>query len=242
MQTLNNMYSVANMIVPKEGPKVVPVILDFSGIDTIELDGNQIVTMGGIDYIQTIYIDNSENTESVSIRSNITNQVITCPPHSQGNFNVFTPNMPKFYISTDGALEISIFFCNFPLIPCVWGTTSSGGGGGNVTVDGGTLDTVTTITDPVTVISPVYSYDESIVSLTGGDDELIPAGDASLGGAVISNPIGNDPVSVNLAGGDATVSGMILNPGGTITLDAISNAVNAAGTNGQDVIVYVKVA
>jgi len=224
MQTLNNFFSVANMIVPAEGPKVVPIKLDFNGISEIEIDGNQIVTQGQLAYIQTVYIDNSENDEPISIVSDLTDQVITCPAGCQGNFNVFMPNNPKFIVRTDGTLIVTIFFCNFPLIPAVWSASGSAGAADHVIIDsaavplevtgvaGDPVEVTGVAGDPVvvegtvaTTIAPITIAENSI-AMTGASDILVPS-DSNFQYLIILNPAANTgPIQINMGGGDATFS------------------------------------
>jgi len=247
MATLNNFFSVANMIVPSEGPKVVPVIFDFTGIDSIEVDGSQMVQQGQMKYVQTVYIDNSDNGDPVSIISDVTDQRITCPANSQGNFNLFMPNNPRFTVETTGAVILTIFFCNFPLIPAVWSAVDTGGVAAHVIVDSGTLDevtlvgAVTEITDPVTIAETpsALHYVETTLALTGGDDIIVAAAAGEYGGTIV-NPVGNNTVTVNMAGASALVSGIPLNAGGSIVFDGCTNAIHIAGTAAQSVYAFTR--
>lgn len=233
-------FKVSNMIVPRGGPKIVPVRLDFQGTDEIIVDGNQVVTQGKIEYIQTIYIDNSNNTSPLSIECDITGQRITIPANAQGNFNLFMPNNPRFIVTTAGNFVIEMFFCNFPLMPSVWSTVAAGG---SVAISGGTLDAVTAITDPVQTIQPIGGAytDQSITNLTGASEELMPA-NANRRFLLISNE-GATAIAVNMIGGAAalnTAGSITIAAGGSITLDTYppTGAINIIGTAGADVTAY----
>jgi hypothetical protein len=244
---LDNPQTVAAMVVPIDGPKVIPVVLDFSGATSIPIDAYSVIEQKKIGYLQTVQIDNSLNDQSITLTCDLTNQRIICPPRAQGNFNIFMPNLPQFVAETTGAVIVRMYFTNVPLMPAIW-STQSVGGGGNVTVDGGTLDAVTAITDPVaissiadpvTVVEAPLAYTEVPLALDGTNQQIFAAGNVNIS-AFISNPTGNNPVTVNPAGGDATVSGVVIQGGGFIELTSVSNAVTVSGTNTESIVGYYK--
>jgi hypothetical protein len=115
-------FGIANVVVPSGGPKCVPTNVDFSNSGQIELDGQQIVTQGKIEYLQGVFIDNSANTDPVSITMSTTEQKIICPPKSQGYFSILCPDPPQMIASTPqtNGRVIPMFFYNVPIQPAVW--------------------------------------------------------------------------------------------------------------------------
>lgn len=81
-------FALPNTQKPKAGPVGIPVTLNFTGTDFSngELGAEQ---MGGvIDYVQSIYIDNSANTKSLNIIFSGLGYSLTVKAGRQGIFPV----------------------------------------------------------------------------------------------------------------------------------------------------------
>jgi hypothetical protein len=117
---LGSTFGIANMVVPAGGPKCVPVNVDFTAVASVQLDGQQIVTQGRIEYLQGVFIDNSANINNLSLTMSTTNQVIICPKKSQGYFTIMVPDPPQIIAATPIGLVIPMFFYNIPIQPAVW--------------------------------------------------------------------------------------------------------------------------
>jgi hypothetical protein len=114
---------IYNGFVPCNGPKSVPIPLDFSsGGPTFEIDLTDINQQGTFEAIQTIYLDNSANPFPAIIVCRNTNQSITIPPFAQAYMPLLQPNPPDIQISSLGTAKVFIQLLNFYLPPCVWGT------------------------------------------------------------------------------------------------------------------------
>lgn len=119
---LQTAFAIANVIVPKGGPKVIPTALDFSNAAEISMDGELIVSQGGIEYIQGVFIDNADNPDKFSLNMEGVNQRIVCPANSQGYFSIMATNPPKMIASTvqtNGRI-INVYFYNVPIQSAVW--------------------------------------------------------------------------------------------------------------------------
>lgn len=95
---------------------------------------------------------------------------------------------------------------------------------------------------PVQVLSPQTGptvADHSIASMSGSSQTLLPAGQSGKW-TKIFNPVTNDPITVNLAGGAAAPGGVgcITIPGGSgESLPFVpANAVTCIGTTGQTLV------
>lgn len=121
--TPNLSFGIANVIIPRGGPKTVPLNMNFNGTDgTFAVDGTALVQGGKIEYIQTVYIDNSQNANPLTMIVDLTNQRIIAPAHSQGYYSILAPNPPKFNFSTTaGNFIVPVQFLNVPVQPYVWG-------------------------------------------------------------------------------------------------------------------------
>jgi hypothetical protein len=218
--TLGVPFAAANVIIPVEGPKVAMATLDFTGTDgTYSVDASQIIQQGKISYIQTLWVDNADNPTALTIVMAITGQRVIVPANTQQYVNVLAPNMPVFNCSTTaGAFKVVIGFINVPIQPDQWLGASIGG------------------SSTVSVIGPtIVDY-----SLTlDGTSQTVLTADQGASYFAIQNPTGNADITVNLSGGDALTSGIVIPGGGSLTLESgLANSVTVSGTNTQNVIAF----
>jgi hypothetical protein len=122
MQTQN----VSNNQVPTEGPKVIPVTLDFSAGQSFLVNLSYQQQQLQISQIQSVYIDNSLNAEPLvlSIGNNL--QSVSIPGGMQGYLNIDCPNPPIITATCTGGERAKVIFQNFEAQPILW---SSGGAG-----------------------------------------------------------------------------------------------------------------
>lgn len=123
-----NPVQVGNIRVPREGPRTINQILDFTTNSTIELDGTQLNASNKMSVVQGVYLDNSGSTSPLIVNNLTSGQTITCPPNSQGFFPLFAP-MP-FSIQFIGFGVKKAVLYNVPIVPHVWGV------GGNPSFNG----------------------------------------------------------------------------------------------------------
>jgi hypothetical protein len=233
MSNLSSMFATSNVAIPDEGPKCIRADLDFSSLDSIDIEGLLATTTGTMSYIQGVFIDNADNLDAVSLLCAITNQRITCPAQSQGYFSLLITNPPRLTVSTTHTadLRVRMFFYNVPIQTMVWGPD------GMIVNTGGLTDAeLRAASVEVNLIAPTIS-DFSLI-LDGTNQEAIAAGNGS-GYVAIYNPFANADVTVNLAGGDATLGGVVLAGGGSLTIEqGCANAITVAGTNTQTLQVF----
>lgn len=111
---------VFNAAVPKEGPKAIPLRLDFTAVETILVDLTQQQQAAKISFLQGAFIDNSQNLSSFSIRAGQSQQTITIPPQSQAFVPLLLPNPPQFLCSSLGSAIVTIVVLNIPMDIAVW--------------------------------------------------------------------------------------------------------------------------
>lgn len=112
--------TILNATVPPEGPKCVPIPVDLTSVPSAIVDFTLATGQAKIAGVQSIYLDNSTNTEPVTIKVDGTQQTIEAPAGSQGTYPVISTNRPKFTISSGGAIALIVHFLNVP-VPCnVW--------------------------------------------------------------------------------------------------------------------------
>jgi hypothetical protein len=115
---------INNQIIPDEGPKAVPLLLDFSG-SVIEYDLSLLLQQQSvfISMVQTIYIDLSGASHdlSVTVGTGVLSQVVKAKAGTQGYYQVLCPNPPqmKFVASALGDV-VTVFLVNVPIPGSVW--------------------------------------------------------------------------------------------------------------------------
>ena len=119
----NFAYPIANVIVPQGGPKCINAQCDFSNQAEIDIDGQQVIDAGAIEFLQGVYIDNADNAVAFTLTTN-TNQRIVCGPNMQGFFPLLCQNPPKLTATmqqANGRL-VDLIFYNVPVMSCSWKT------------------------------------------------------------------------------------------------------------------------
>lgn len=110
---------------PKEGPVSLRVDFDFPTLGTsIDADLSPVHNRGDMTSVQSIYVDNSQNTSILTITANGTNQRIVVPPQSQGYIPILVIDPPTFNFSTVGAFVVPVQFLNYYMPPFIWSAVS----------------------------------------------------------------------------------------------------------------------
>lgn len=213
-----NLIETFNMTLPPEGPGALPVTLTFDGSnDEQEIDLTQPINDGVVSYISGVLVDALDATGGdFEIEIQTIGQRIRVVSGAFASYPLISPNPPKFVArALDGFTgNVRLLFVNFP----IWAARSNDGTGGGSTSG-------PAITD--------YSLD-----LAGGSETLFAAGEAGRY-LFVYNPTGNSPIQINLAGADATVSGIPIAAGGSYELaDGVSGAVTISGAIGESVTVF----
>lgn len=221
----------ANMIIPPEGPVIVPTEFDFSAEPQIIVESEALFQSGKISIIQGVYVDNLANPNPLELFNQISRQTVTVPANSQGYFNIFFPKPSTILASTTPVADLVVkaIFYNVPIESGVWPAGSGG------TSDGLTDAQLRASPVEVTETTTAPTYVEYNIVMDGTNETLAVGTDFARK-LIIQNPTGNNTVSVNLAGGDSTVGGLELLAGQTLILDGgISNDFTYSGTNGETI-------
>lgn len=118
-----NSFGIANVVIPRGGPKCVPWNMDFSGVGQHVVDLSLLVQQTRIEYVQCIYVDNADNANPLTIKMDLTNQRIVIPAHTQGYYPILQPNNPVITFSTTvAAVVVNVQFLNVPVQPANWKT------------------------------------------------------------------------------------------------------------------------
>lgn len=120
-----NPYPVFNGLVPKEGPKTIPLNLDFSLNNSILIDLMLNNQLGQIREVQTIYFDASNATATTFVTVDGSLQTMALPAKSCGYLPLLVPNPPKITFSNSSPSKVNIELLNVPMAAAVWPSTSS---------------------------------------------------------------------------------------------------------------------
>lgn len=115
-----------NGLVPKEGPRAVPVQLDFTATTTAELDFALAQAQARLTGVQAIWIDNTNSGSDLVIVAQSTGQRIVVKARHQGSFPVIGAIPPKFVLTSSGGVIIESLWLNVPIPANEWGATHLG--------------------------------------------------------------------------------------------------------------------
>lgn len=191
-QSVASILGTYNAMVPKEGPKIIPVSAQLLAPNTsVLLDFSSLQQQGKISFIQGVMVDNSGNTAALTIQSQTMNQKIVIPAGAQAILPLFVTNPPIFIVSSIGGVQVPLFFFNIPLPAQVWNAANA------FTFNGGSL----VVSDPL--------LEALISSLNGGNGLNVNV--VSGGFAGPNNPL---PFISSVAStGAATINGTAVSAG-----------------------------
>lgn len=124
-----NTYKVFNGYAPTEGSRALPLAFDFSQAASYSGDLVLAQNMGNLEFVQSVFVDNSANSYPVTLSFNQVNQSIVFPPYAQGYMPVLVPNEPRYTIASSGNVVVDVIFLTFPMPAVVWSANSPGSGG-----------------------------------------------------------------------------------------------------------------
>lgn len=217
-------FKTGVMLRPVEYPLSIPIVLDFSTDSEIDFDLEREQTLGNIDFIQTIFVDNKDNTAAVDFKF-AGGQTLRIPAGAQGYYPV-TCEFGKFraVITTtpSNPLLIPIQLLNVPVSSQQWGP---------ITVNAA----VTAAATPI-----VKNMTQTKFVLTGGDDILLAANGARTKLRLKAQPNNAQPFAFNygaaavLADNENVMPGFVFDSG---TGPVSGQQIRGIGTAGDIVII-----
>jgi hypothetical protein len=179
--------SIYNTVQPAEGPKAVPVLLDFTTSGTLLIDFTLAMNKRVITAIQSISVSNWVNQYPMTITIQGFPEPFHVPAYSDAVLQVPAQNLAKFLISTGGNLRINAIFYNIPLAPVIVTDPNAGSvivSGtvdiGNTVTVAGTIDTI-----PNTATAAAAS---AFAIVTGGTPVVVFTAGSIINGGYIVNP------------------------------------------------------
>lgn len=116
-------YKITLGYAPSQGARALQVKLNFNSlaVQTITFDTFKEQSGGGIEFIQSVYIDNSQNAQGLALAFPALGQQITVRTQMQGYFPLFLPNGAFACTAlTTGNVNINLIFSNVFINPSVW--------------------------------------------------------------------------------------------------------------------------
>lgn len=114
---------ISNAVLPDDGPKAIPIILDYTGgtITTYVFDYQNLQQRGFFAMCQTLYIDMSKSSNDLTVTVGGTGQLITAKAGTQGYYPVLAANPLKLQFDSlvNGSL-IPVFVMNSAVSGSVW--------------------------------------------------------------------------------------------------------------------------
>jgi hypothetical protein len=111
-----------NQRIPKEGPKVVPVVVRFSQGTDFDLDMLSFEQQVRVSMIQAMFIDNSGSDSPIAITAVLSQQTIVIAPRSQAYLPICLPVPSKLHFNSVGGVDLVCELMNWPVSPFVWKT------------------------------------------------------------------------------------------------------------------------
>jgi hypothetical protein len=116
-------FKVGNQRNPKEGPKVIPLNLDFAALVTYTIDLTTQQYQTRISMVQTVYVDASGTDSQIEITVRNVNQVIIAKGRTQGYYSILAPAPTILDISSLADAIVPVHLINVPIAGAVWPTT-----------------------------------------------------------------------------------------------------------------------
>jgi hypothetical protein len=150
-----------------QGNQMIPISLDFTGANaTYTIDLTSLRQGYLFTDVETLFLDNSNNPNSVKVTASISGQTFEAPPYSNGFYRISgSPGSTLTLSSVGGASAVSnAQLYNFPIPPIVW-LNAPAGGGAAVTIADGASTTLGSKADAA-VVNPALAASE--ISLLKG--------------------------------------------------------------------------
>ncbi len=113
-------FGMFNVMVPKKGPKIIPLMLDFRVATSQEIDLTSDQMLDIMEMVQGIFIDNSGSLQPIQVEVPASQQILKIAAGQQGLLPVFCPNPPKLIVRSNGGTIIPVILYNVPLPAAVW--------------------------------------------------------------------------------------------------------------------------
>lgn len=124
---MSNSFQSPNLSQPFDGSRAIAVALDFTNVSSLALDLVSEMLDGKIENIQSIYIDNADNSAvlDLTLFGAPIPQRIRAQANSQGWYPISWPvNSARFRAQSNSGAIVNVIFANFAMPYLVWGPPS----------------------------------------------------------------------------------------------------------------------
>jgi hypothetical protein len=202
-QQVTSYFSVNGLQVPPEGPRAIPLILDFTATNEYDLNLQNMVQRGFVSQIQAFWVDNSANPATLTINFPGLQSVII-PPFAQGYVNVLCPNPPVMsFVSTGNVAGVKVDLLNYPVTNATWSINAQG----NVDYSGMLVEpqmvpNYTLTPQNGAVLTATITGGHAGLLYAIGDTGLISTGDGFAQYKVLTIGAGGAVATVSVSGGN----------------------------------------
>lgn len=106
---------------PKDGSRAMMQALNFALESPVGVNLTYEQESGRLEFVQSIYVDNSNNTATLTATFQGTQQTISVPAGYQAYLPVLaTLDNPKMSFATTGTPTVNIWLLSFPMAPAEW--------------------------------------------------------------------------------------------------------------------------
>jgi hypothetical protein len=120
-QNLPSVQLERTLGMPAEGPKCIPITLDFTVQDSYTLDYSNFQYRGYMSMVQTVFVDTSTSAVDVEINSPGSQQTLKIRAGTQGYYPILVPNPIKIiFTSPGGPADVKVQLLNFPVPHGQW--------------------------------------------------------------------------------------------------------------------------
>lgn len=103
-------------------PRFLSMSLDFTSIGVLNVDLQREQSKGRLEFVQSVYIDNSNNQSTLTLKFLGTGQVIVAQPLTQGDYPVKVgTGIVRFTATASQGQTIPVIFQNMPAQGFIWG-------------------------------------------------------------------------------------------------------------------------
>ncbi len=156
--------NIAQNIIPKTMPQSYSLSLNFSTTAVQEINIASLVANSDMKYIQCVYIDNSQNSVSISLEINASKQIITAGALTQGYYSLILPiNSGNIVINGTNAATAVMIFLSIPMPPQVWESATPASAPANQEKEGSTDIVIASHMPTQTFISYMAPTDTSVI-------------------------------------------------------------------------------
>jgi len=110
--------------VPNDGPRTIPVPVDFSVESVWTLDLTLQTKLKIVGFLQSVFVDNKDSDAPLYIRTNTIRQTICIPGRSQAYVPLLLSDSPTVELESASGAPMLLHFLNVPMPLHVWSTVT----------------------------------------------------------------------------------------------------------------------